>query len=98
MKYVDIIYKTPLYIATEEGDSEIVKLLLSHSDIQVNNESILKHIIYFYIISKQISFLCQYFNKYCSIKFQIYIIYLCNFNVIYFYQISIVSILIKFHF
>ena len=37
---INIFYKTPLYEAIEQGNFEIVQLLLARQDINVNLESI----------------------------------------------------------
>lgn len=39
------IYRTPLHIAVEKGKSEIVKLLLTRKELDVNIKSILNIII-----------------------------------------------------
>lgn len=40
MKFIYLIHKTPLFLAVEKGDTEIVQLLLSFQGIDVNIFSI----------------------------------------------------------
>lgn len=37
---INNVYKTPLYVAVEKGNVEIVRLLLSRNDININERSI----------------------------------------------------------
>lgn len=43
------LYRTPLQIAVEKGIPEIVKILLTNSNINVNSHFILKHNIFYSI-------------------------------------------------
>lgn len=51
-------YRTPLHVAAENGRAEIVKLLLTHKDIDVNMKRISFHffhiiLYYFFLMSFQ---------------------------------------------
>lgn len=56
MKLINIIiYKSSIHFAIEKGNKDIIKLLLSRSDIDVNRKLILNHffvinLVYIYIL------------------------------------------------
>ena len=61
MKSLINFHKTPLYIAVEKGDFEIVQILLSHPKIDINLQSVL-----YVNISNSIQIpINHYIQKYC---------------------------------
>lgn len=60
--------KTPLYLAVEKGNTDIVKLLLSNNDIKVNLSNILIH----YILMELIDIYFILINKYFDWVFKLF--------------------------
>lgn len=60
--------KTPLYLAVEKGNTDIVKLLLSNNDIKVNLSNILIH----YILMELIDIYFILINKYFDCVFKLF--------------------------
>lgn len=68
MKFIHKYHETPLYIAVDKGNIEIVKLLLSCEKIDINALNKIFNLIYF--ISLQLTYLTQFHMKIFLISFQ----------------------------